>query len=151
MGFLKRKEIILLLRLVVGATFIYASYDKILHPHQFGIAVRAYQVVPLNLSNFVALAVAWSEMIAGVLLILGAFTRQAAATLALLLIVFVTAILIVMVKGLVIDCGCFSPTGGSTVGPFLLIRNLLLLLACVLVMCYDRGFLSLGRLLPARG
>jgi hypothetical protein len=89
-------------------------------------------------------------MVAGVMLILGVFTRQAAGALVLLLVVFAAAILIVMVKGLVIDCGCFSPEGGSTVGPFLLIRNLLLLLACVIIMRYDQGFLSLGRLLPAR-
>jgi uncharacterized membrane protein YphA (DoxX/SURF4 family) len=150
MGFLKRKEIILLLRVILGVTFIYSSFDKILNPHQFGIAVRAYQIIPLSLSNFFALAVAWTELVAGVLLILGVFTRQAAAAIALLLVMFIGAISIVIVKGMVIDCGCFSPSGGSTVGPFLLIRNFFLLAACFLVMRYDQGFLSLGRLLPAR-
>lgn len=150
MGFLKRKELILLLRLILGVTFIYSSFEKVLNPHQFGIAVRAYQIIPMNLSNIFALAIAWTELVAGVLLILGVFTRQAAAAIGLLLVTFIAAIAIVMVKGLVIDCGCFSPSGGSTVGPFLLVRNLLLLAACVLVMRYDSGFLSLGRLLPER-
>jgi uncharacterized membrane protein YphA (DoxX/SURF4 family) len=132
-------------------TFVYAAYDKVLNPHQFGIAVRAYQIVPLNLSNLVAIVVAWSELVAGLLLILGVFTRQAAATIALLLLVFIAAILTVMVNGLVIDCGCFSPEGGSKVGLFLLIRNLLLFVACLLIMRYDSGFLSFARLLPSRG
>jgi hypothetical protein len=82
---------------------------------------------------------------------LGLFTRQAAGATLLLLMLFITAGSIAMVKGLVIDCGCFGPEGSSPVGVSLLIRNLVLAAACVWIMRFDQGFLSLGRLLPARG
>jgi uncharacterized membrane protein YphA (DoxX/SURF4 family) len=150
-GFLKRKEVILLLRLIVGATFIYAAWDKVLHPHAFAIAVRGYQIVPVSVSNLFALALAWAEMVAAVLLIAGLFTRQAAGAILLMLVMFIGAIATVMIRGLVIDCGCFSSEGGSQVGPLLIVRNILLIAACVVIMRYDRGAFSLGRLVPTRG
>jgi uncharacterized membrane protein YphA (DoxX/SURF4 family) len=150
MGFLKRKEIIFLLRIVVGVTFLYASFDKILNPGQFAIAVRGYQIIPVSASNFFALALAWAEFVSGALLLLGLFTRQAAAAIAMLLSMFVVAILAVMVRGIVIDCGCFASDGGARVGALLLVRNAFLLTACYLVMRYDNGFCSLGALLPVR-
>jgi uncharacterized membrane protein YphA (DoxX/SURF4 family) len=151
MSILKKSEVVLLMRLIVGVTFIYAAYDKVLDPFAFSIAVRGYQILPMSLSNLFAIVVAWSEMIAGVLLIVGLFTRQAAAATLLLLGMFVAALLIVMVKGMVIDCGCFSSEGGSQTGPLLMIRNLFLMAACVIVMKYDNGKYSLSRVIPARG
>jgi uncharacterized membrane protein YphA (DoxX/SURF4 family) len=151
MGLLKRKEVILLLRLIIGVTFVYASYDKVLHPHAFAIAARAYQIIPVDYSNLFALAVAWAELVAGILLIVGLFTRQAAGAIFLLLGMFVVALLIVTVRGMVIDCGCFSSEGGSQTGPFLIARNLVMMAACVVIAAYDRGQYSLQSLIPARG
>jgi uncharacterized membrane protein YphA (DoxX/SURF4 family) len=150
MGFLKRKEFILLLRLIVGVLFVYASFEKILHPNQFAIAVRSYQIIPVSLSNLFSLSVLWPELVAGAFLIVGLFTRPAAGAILILTSMFTVAIGIVMFKGLVIDCGCFGPDGGTPVGPLSLIRNILLITACVLIMRYDRGFLSLNSLIPAR-
>jgi uncharacterized membrane protein YphA (DoxX/SURF4 family) len=150
MRFLKRKEVILLLRLIVGVTFVYAAYDKVVHPHAFAIAVRGYQMIPVNLSNVFALAVAWAELVAGILLIVGLFTRQAAGAIFLLLGMFIVALVTVTVKGMVIDCGCFSSEGGSQTGPILIARNVLMMAACVIIARYDRGQFSLQRLIPAR-
>jgi uncharacterized membrane protein YphA (DoxX/SURF4 family) len=151
MSILKRSEVILMLRLIVGVTFIYASYDKVLDPFAFSIAVRGYQILPVSVSNLFAIVVAWSEIVAGVLLVVGLFTRQAAAATLLLLSMFVVALLIVMVKGLVVDCGCFSSEGGSQTGPLLILRNLLLMAACVIIMKYDKGKYSLSRVIPVSG
>ena len=151
MGWLKRKEVILLLRLIVGVTFIYAAYGKVLHPHAFAIAVREYQIIPVNFSNLFSLAVAWTEIVAGILLVVGLFTRQAAGALFLLLGMFLVALVIVTVRGMVIDCGCFSSEGGSQTGPLLILRNILMMAACVVIARYDRGELSLQRMIPERG
>jgi uncharacterized membrane protein YphA (DoxX/SURF4 family) len=150
MGILKRKEVILLLRLIVGATFVYAAHQKVLHPQAFAIAVRGYQIIPVSASNLFALGLAWAEMVAGLLLIAGLFTRQAAAALLLLLGMFVVATATVMIRGFVIDCGCFQSEGGAQVGPALIARNIPLMAACVLIIRYDRGAFSLGRLIPQR-
>ncbi|MGD8415120.1 MAG: MauE/DoxX family redox-associated membrane protein [Candidatus Latescibacterota bacterium] len=151
MSILKRSEVVVLLRLILGVTFIYASHDKVLDPFAFSIAVRGYQIVPVSLSNLFAIVVAWSEMIAGIMLVAGLFTRQAAGATFLLLSMFVVALLIVTVKGMVIDCGCFSSEGGSQTGPLLILRNILLMAAAVIIIKYDSGKFSLSRLMPARG
>ena len=151
MKILQRKETILLLRLIVGATFVYAAWDKVLAPHTFAIAVRGYQIVPVGASNIFALGLAWAEFISGILLIVGLFTRQAAGAVFLLLGMFVVALAIVMVKGLVVDCGCFQSEGGSQTGPLLIARNIAMMAACLVIMKYDRRVWGIDRFLPTRG
>lgn len=136
----------LVLRLIVGATFLYAAYDKVLHPDQFAVAVRTYQILPVSLTNLFALVLAWAELVAGLLLIAGVFTRQAAGAVLMMLFMFIVALSVVMFRGMVIDCGCFSTEGGTQVDTLLIVRNVLLMAACVLIMRFDRGALSLPRL-----
>lgn len=150
MGLLRRKEVLFLLRLVVGAMFVYGAYFKVLHPQTFAMSVRSYQILPIALTNFFAIALAWSELMAGALLILGVFTRQAAGSLAILLTVFIAAMIAVLAKGIVIDCGCFGPEGSMTVGWLAIVRNLVLLAIALWVMRVDDGSVSVRRLLPAR-
>ncbi len=145
MKIFKRKEIILLLRLIVGVTFVYASFSKILHPDQFAMSIRSYQLLPVGITNLFALVLAWAQLVAGILLIAGLFTRRAAGAILLMLVMFIGALSIVLVKGMVIDCGCFSSDGGSPVSILLIARNTLMSGACVIIMKYDRGFWALGR------
>ena len=148
---LTSKGFIFLLRIVLGVVFIYASYDKILHPHHFAIAVRAYEIIPASLSNLFALMLAWSEMIAAVLLILGLFTREAAAALFILLATFIIAISTTLIRGMVIDCGCFKAGEGfEPIDYGLLIQDTFLLVATVIVIRYEKGFLSLSRLFSSK-
>ncbi len=150
MSILKRKEVLLLLRLVVGITFVYASTDKILRPDQFAIAVRSYDILPISITNLFALVLAWAEFCTGVLLILGVFTRQAAGGLLLMLVMFVAALAAVVARGMAIDCGCFTSDGGSSVNIVLIIKDILMAVACIIIMRFDRGWMSLGsRFQPA--
>jgi putative oxidoreductase len=128
----------LILRLLLGCMFVFASFGKIYHPHQFAISVRAYEIVPVSISNLFAIATSWSEMVTGVLLILGLLTRKAAGSACLLLLMFTAAIATVTVRGMVIDCGCFG-SDGATTGPLLLGRNLILLAAAFIVLRFNDG------------
>lgn len=138
--------VLVALRILLGALFIYASYDKILNPHHFAISIRAYKIIPIEFSNLFALMLAWSEMIAGVFIIAGIFTKQAASAIFIMLAMFTAAIIISILRGLAIDCGCFKSDGGHTVDFSLLIRDIFFLLAAYLVIRYDRGFLTISRL-----
>jgi uncharacterized membrane protein YphA (DoxX/SURF4 family) len=131
------------LRLIVGGMFVYAAWSKVLEPAGFAMSVRGYKIIPFALSNLFALGVSWTELIAGAMLILGIFTRKAAGAIAILLVLFIIAIITVIVRGMVVDCGCFGNEGGSSTSWILVIRNLALLFACFLIMRYNDGFLSL--------
>ncbi|UCG52780.1 MAG: DoxX family membrane protein [Candidatus Latescibacterota bacterium] len=147
---LTNKAFILALRVLLGLLFVFSSADKVLHPDKFAIAVRAYQILPIELTNIFALVLAWSELIAGVMLVFGVLTRKAAAAIFLMLVMFTIAILTTMVRGLVVDCGCFSNEGGSQTGFTLILRNLFLIAVSLMVMCFDGGFLGLSRYLSRR-
>ena len=140
--FLSRKEIVLVLRLLLGVVFVWASIHKVQHPELLAATSRSYEIIPVSLSNLFAIFLAWSELFAGVFLILGVFTRPSALVVALLLAMFIIAICATLVRGIIIDCGCFEEEG-HPVDVALLIRNFLLILTAFLVYRFDRGYLSL--------
>ncbi|MDH3555163.1 MAG: DoxX family membrane protein, partial [Deltaproteobacteria bacterium] len=51
----------LVLRIVLGWVFIYASLDKIRHPDLFAEAVYNYQLLPEVAVNLVAICLPWVE------------------------------------------------------------------------------------------
>jgi putative oxidoreductase len=113
-----------LLRIYVGGVFIYASMYKINYPGEFAETIAGYQLVPYWAVSLMALVMPWTELVSGVLLILGVRTRSSAAVIAGMLVIFSLAILITLLRGIPIGCGCFTsveePLGWSTLGRDLL-------------------------------
>ncbi len=102
------RHVALAARLIMAGVFIYASYDKILHPAAFAEAVYNYQLLPDQLINLMALILPWFELILGVLLLAGIWLPGAVLGINLLMIVFLGALIINTARGLNISCGCFS-------------------------------------------
>jgi uncharacterized membrane protein YphA (DoxX/SURF4 family) len=128
----------LLLRLLVGGFFVYASLDKIWSPAAFAKIVYQWQVVGPVPSNLVAATLPWVELLAGLLLLAGIWKRESALVVALMLVVFIVAAGSVMARGIDVEnCGCVSVAKADTgswppawtkgVGWFLVSRNLVLL------------------------
>jgi len=147
MRFLRDRRLNFVLRLVIGGLFFYAAFEKVLHPAAFAMSVRGYKLIPFSLSNLFSIAVSWSEIVAATLLVLGILTRKAAGAIFILLIVFTTAITTVLVRGMVIDCGCFGEGGAST-SWLLLVRNAALLFGTFLIIRYNDGWMSLRPATP---
>jgi len=95
-------------RLFLGAIFVYASYDKILHPVAFAGIVHNYQILPGLLVNLAALFLPWIELLLGLSLIAGVWLPGALLISNLLLLVFFSTLVFNAARGLDIDCGCFS-------------------------------------------
>ena len=120
--------ILLVFRLILGGIFIYASLDKIAHPEQFAKIVYNYKILPHSLINIFAIILPWLELICGVFLIVGIFVQSSSAILSLLLVSFIIALSVNFLKGLDINCGCFSTDlKGKEEGAILLIRDFVLL------------------------
>jgi uncharacterized membrane protein YphA (DoxX/SURF4 family) len=138
-GLLRHPRVHLLLRLLLGGFFVYASLDKIWDPAAFAKIVYQWQVFGPVPSNLAAVTLPWIELLAGGLLIAGAWKRESALVIALLLAVFLVAAASVMARGIDIEnCGCVSlakaavpsawpPAWTKGVGWFLVTRNLVLL------------------------
>ena len=109
-----KATISIIFRLIIGSVFIYAAIDKILDPYTFAADIRNYQILPDMFSNMLALILPWIELYCGLFLILGFYIRTSALLIAAMLVVFIFAISLAMIRGLNIDCGCYHSMGGST-------------------------------------
>ncbi len=111
---------ILLSRLFLGGIFVYASYDKIIHPAPFAEIVYNYQILPDVLVNLVSLFLPWLELLVGLSLILGIWLPGAVLICNLLLLAFFSTLVFNMARGLDIDCGCFTVSVGPSSGGHML-------------------------------
>jgi uncharacterized membrane protein YphA (DoxX/SURF4 family) len=105
----------LIARLVLGGTLIAAGYLKFDELDKSKMAVRAYELLPVPLANFLGTTLPFFELGVGLLLVLGAATRITALLSAILMIAFMIGISQAWARGLSIDCGCFG--GGGQVAP----------------------------------
>jgi uncharacterized membrane protein YphA (DoxX/SURF4 family) len=114
----------LLLRIYLGGLFIYASMYKINYPGEFAETIASYQLLPFWAVNVTALIMPWVELVIGVLLVLGVRTKAAAALVGGMLALFSLVILVTLLRGIPIGCGCFTsvedPLGWGTLGRDLL-------------------------------
>ena len=104
----------LLAGLVLGVVLLVAGGLKVTSLAASARAVRAFQILPYDLAGYVGYVLPVVEILVGLLLVAGLFTRVSAAVGGPLLMVFMIGIASAWVRGLNIDCGCFG--GGGTIG-----------------------------------
>jgi putative oxidoreductase len=95
-------------QIALGAIFIVAAWPKIVDPPSFAHMIYNYRIVPAPLINLSALIMPWVELLAGLALILGVWTRGARWLVGILLVTFIIAISINLARNNAIDCGCFD-------------------------------------------
>lgn len=105
----------LICRLVLGGVLIAAGVLKIGNLQKSAMAVRAYELLPISLANFLGYSLPWVEIGIGLLLVTGALVRFAGLVGAVTMLAFIIAISQAWARGLSIDCGCFG--GGGTIDP----------------------------------
>ncbi len=95
-------------RLILGFIFIVAGLSKISDPVGFLISLRAFELLPQTVDRFFAVYLPWLEFVLGLFLTLGILCRTSSLMLAGINVIFMLAILSVIIRGKVIDCGCFG-------------------------------------------
>lgn len=153
-----RTALTLLARLLLGVIFAISAISKITAPGAFRADVAAYHLLPPGLVGPFATALPWIEALVALYLLAGLFLRATAVATALLLVVFSGALAIALAQGNTAhNCGCFgeagsSPliawlAGGSTITPFDVARDLVLILLAAAIYWGDRFTLSLDGIL----
>jgi uncharacterized membrane protein YphA (DoxX/SURF4 family) len=123
------------MRLLLGAVFLFASYDKILHPQAFAQAVYNYQILPDAAVNLAALVLPWIELLLGLCLVTGFWLPGATALSTGLMTVFIGSLVFNQIRGLDIYCGCFSTeTTDGAAGLWTVIRDMVFLAISVYLM-----------------
>ena len=99
------------LRILIGLIFVYAGFGKASAPaEEFAAVIEAYYLLPPDWTLPFAQVLPWLELIFGVYLIAGYWTRLSAAAVAAMLAMFVIALGSALFRHIPLEnCGCFGP------------------------------------------
>ena len=127
-----------IVRVALGALFIWASWEKIADPAGFARVVGNYRILPPPLVAPVALVLPWLETLCGVSLVTGFLTRGGLVVFNALVAVFTAALAFNALRGIDTECGCFSLAVKSEKGGYLdiILRDLVLLAAGLWALWY---------------
>jgi len=119
----------LALRLLRGGVFIYAGAVKAWSPTDFVRDIEGYRLLPAGAAFLVALYLPWLEIICGGCLISNWLRRGSFLALTLLLLIFIAALASAWLRGLDISCGCFGADSEPGRYSWLLLRDIVILMA----------------------
>ena len=138
-------------RIWVGVIYILAAWHKILYPAKFALSIATYQILPLEYINLMAIILPWLELVAGITLILGLWTRASALVVAGMTVMFIVALYLAIKNQVqMTSCGCFSADAEAamkTIGWDYVYRDVRYLAALVFVALLDNGWLGLDGLI----
>jgi uncharacterized membrane protein YphA (DoxX/SURF4 family) len=125
--------VVVALRFALGALFVIAGLLKLRDPAGFAQEIANYQLAPA-LAPYLAVVLPTVEVVAGFSLVAApaAWRRAGALAVAGLMVMFLAATLVVIARGVNIECGCFG-TGSGPVGWSTVLRDLALLGLAVLL------------------
>jgi uncharacterized membrane protein YphA (DoxX/SURF4 family) len=103
-----QRRLDLLLRFTLAAVFLWAGATKIADPYKFANVISNYQLLPEIMVNAMAVWLPWIEVLCGVLLVCGVWIDGSLVIVNTLLIVFMAALISNWIRGIDVDCGCFS-------------------------------------------
>ena len=109
LGWISGSYATLLSRVVLGGVFLVAGGTKVFDPGGLAASIRTYELgLPEWFVTFSAHSLPYLEVLLGLYLIFGLFTRPSAWATNALMLVFTVALLQGAARGLQIDCGCFG-------------------------------------------
>ena len=119
-----------IVRLVLGFIFVYASFYKMASPGAFAHEIANFHLVPGWAINPMAIVLPTLQLICGLALVLNRGTKGASFLIFSMMIVFQIAVASALVRGLNISCGCFE-SGGDPVTWWNFLRDTSILLLAV--------------------
>jgi uncharacterized membrane protein YphA (DoxX/SURF4 family) len=116
-------EIAITCRFILGTLFFIAGLAKVARRADFEHALERYDLLPPRSVAPVATWLPRAELVAAVFLLVGLEMPVAAGALAAFLAVFSVAIAVNLLRGRIIDCGCFGPAAPEKITWLSVARN----------------------------
>ncbi len=118
-------------RLIVGGVFVVAGALKILDPGAFAVDVANFRMLPHPAVNLIAITLPWVELVAGVLMVIGVWSRGSALVITAMCVLFLIALTQALARGLDVRCGCFGTVEARKVGLTAIAQDVVLLAGAV--------------------
>jgi uncharacterized membrane protein YphA (DoxX/SURF4 family) len=134
---------VLIARILVGGVFAIAGGLKIGHADQFAAQIAAFGIVPQAVIAPMALLLPFLEVLLGIYLIVGLYTRLVAGIAIVQLLIFSAAIASAVLQGHSLSCGCFGPNDTSVTSWPEVGRDMALALVAAFVAWRAPGMLAL--------
>lgn len=131
------------IRLSAAAIWLIAGAAKLVDLEHFHAQVDQYQLLPHSLEAPFAYSLPFVELLVGLYLAVGLFTRAAAAVGCVLMALFLIAQSQAWARGLSLDCGCFGTLTHEQVGLPTILRDLALGLPSLVMLWRPARTLSL--------
>jgi hypothetical protein len=131
-----------LLSSALGISFLAAAVPKLRHPKGFVLAVLEYRVLPNRLSWFYARLLPPLECLLALLLLTGVAVRSAAVVVSLLLLSFIVAVGINLLRGRELDCHCFGKVTRRPIGWRLLLQDVALLCSAIALVAFTNEWVA---------
>ena len=113
-------------QLGAGVIFLAAALPKIADLESFAGSIHNFHmepVVPMAMTNILAITIPWIELVAGLALIANFKPRAGAIVYTVLMTFFTVAVIAALARGLSFDCGCFGKSGAANLGAMKLLEN----------------------------
>ena len=124
-----------LIRLGLGAMFIYSAWSKLQDPRVFQTMVDNYRLLPACMTALFSVTMSMAELLVGAMFLFTKWTREAAFAPVVMLAMFLVALTQALIRDLDISCGCFGDAEhGASVVLSALVRDVLLVMPTVWLM-----------------
>lgn len=133
------KNVTVVVRVALGAVFLFSCAGKIADPAAFAAIVTNYQLLSPPLVSMTAVVFPWIEAVCGLALVFGRLEKGAALLISLMMVFLTGLILYNGYRGLNIACGCFSLAANEPSNIAVnTLRNLVILAAGAWVLFFSR-------------
>ena len=139
-GFAVKSLVLLLLRIALAAVFFYAGAVKAGASQEFAMALLPFTFVPPQWTMHLALALACTEILAAILILLPRIFPLGAALVGALCLLFIGVLSWALWNGIIVSCGCFGADDSPSAWKMLLAigRDIILLGAAAAIVVLPR-------------
>ena len=101
-------------RVILAGMLIFAGALKVGHPADLASAIAGFRLLPADVTAPIALVLPYFEILLGLYLLAGLFTRVVATIAAIQFVVYAAAIASAVIRHIPANCGCFGPNDTAT-------------------------------------
>ena len=143
--------VVLSFRLILSFFFLVSAYGKLVDIERYSVdAVYNFGILPMVLARPFGLAMPFIELLCGMGMLFGVFTRLSALGIGLMSLSFFIAKAIVLSQGRTIDCGCFGAVIDTLASVTIFLDLPMMFFAMIVIWAPSevRHWKTLGNLLP---